>query len=85
MGHSNKETEEFVGDYFRFLQRNQIDLIKQTLKQLKASQEYSSVHVVNSIKLAKSGDTSLHICARNGYLKILQYELLEQKISALIP
>lgn len=68
--------DELTSTYFRFLQRNQLESLKETLKQLKIIDnrylDNCSVKLIDQLKLKKSGDTSLHICARNGYLEIIK-------------
>lgn len=67
--------DELTSAYFRFLQRNQLDNLKETLNLLKTIHNDSSnsnVQLIDQLKLKKSGDTSLHICARNGFLEIIK-------------
>lgn len=62
-----RQLREETAIYFKFVQRNQMTEVKQVVDSLKSTVEFEDINVVDYLRVKKSGDTALHICAKNGY------------------
>lgn len=68
---------EQATEFFRAVQRNQLNEVKQILKVFKESESFgpdtdTRNNVVNTLRMPKSGDTALHVSACQGHLHIIR-------------